>query len=71
MKMKTKKRNEKKKTRRWLHASAISTGLVVEKSRWQRIFVVTQGDHQDHDNEDDDVECDDGDDENDNSNSDD
>ena len=44
---------------------------MVEKSRWQRIFVVTQGDHQDHDNEDDDVECDDGDDEDDNSNSDD
>ena len=44
---------------------------MVEKSRWQRIFVVTQGDYQDHDNEDDDVECDDGDDEDDNSNSDD
>ena len=38
---------------------AISTGLVVEKSRWRRISAVTQGDHQDYD---DNVEFYDGDD---------
>ena len=31
---------------------------MVEKSRWQRIFVVTQGDHQDHDDGDADIQGD-------------
>ena len=38
---------------------------MVEKSRWRRIFVVIQGDHQDHDHDDGDNQCDGGDDEDD------